>query len=223
MAMTETIVISNAITLLGHAPITTLSNPDQLTNAAIQAYNMLLPGILSQNNWRFAINIQPLVRSLEIAPSPWGAVYNLPTGFLKLIRLYPNIYEFDIYNNSKLYTILQNGWNGCGQPPTPPTPPPDPCCNRQQQFSIEYVFQPDVSQLPFRFVNYFIYEIALNLCLSSAQRPDYYTVLEKQRNYQYAMAAASEAQNRPQYSQVLFPVLTNRAIGGFIGNSSGAG
>jgi len=223
MGYTQTVIISNALCLVGHAPITTLDNADDLTNAAQQAYDLLLPGILSQNNWRFATAIQPLVRSLEIAPAPWGAVYNLPTGFLKLIRLYPNIYEFDIYNNSKLYTILNNGWNGCGTPPTPPTPPVDPCENREQQFSIEYIFQPSVNQLPVRFVNYFIYEIALYLCLSSAQRPDYYQVLEKQRNYQYAMAAASEAQNRPQFSQVLFPVIANRAIGGFVGNSSGAG
>lgn len=200
-----------------------------MTVAAEQAFDLLLPGILSQNNWRFAIAIQPLVQSFEVPPAPWGAVYNLPSGFLKLIRLYPNIYQFDIYNNSKLYTVLRNSYypfNNCDcapQPPPPPAPSACACYNGYQPFSIEYVFQPPVDQLPPRFYNYFIYEIAKYLALSSAQRPDYYAALKAECQYQYAMAAASEAQNRPQYSQVLFPVLVNRNIGGFIGNSAGYG
>lgn len=187
--------------LLGHKPITTLDNADQMTVAASQAFDLLLPQVLSQNNWRFAVAIQPLVQSVEIPPAPWGSIFNLPSGFLKLIRLYPNIYEFDIYNGKKIYTILRGG---------------------SQPFSIEYVFMPDINQLPPHFVGYFIYEIGKYLCLASAQRPDYAAYLKQECAYQFAMAAAVEAQNRPQYSQVLFPILVNRMIGGFVGNSSGA-
>ena len=220
-ALTETEIISNAVTLLGHAPITSLDNADKMVTAAQQAYNLLLPWILSANNWRFAITIQPLVQSLEIPPAPWGAVYNLPSGFLKLIRLYPNIYEFDLYANNKLYTILQQNTVGQNVNPIPPGPYPFPY--QYQQFSIEYVFQPPANQLPPRFVVYFVHEIANYLALSNAQRPDYAAYLKQQTQYHFAMAAAVEAQNRPNFSQVLFPVLVNRNIGGFIGNSSGQG
>ncbi len=220
-ALTETIVISNAVTLLGHAPITSLDNADKMVTSAIQAYELLLPWILTTNNWRFAITIQPLVLSLEVPPAPWGAVYNLPSGFLKLIRLYPNIYEFDIYNNNKLYTILRQQFGGQPINPVPPGPYPFPY--QYQQFSIEYVFQPDTNQLPARFIPYLVHEIANYLALSNAQRPDYAAYLKQQTQYHFAMAAAVEAQNRPQYSQVLFPVLSQRNIGGFIGNSAGQG
>jgi hypothetical protein len=200
MAVTKTVIISNAITLLGHAPIISLVNGDKMVVAAEQAFDLLLPTILSENNWRFATTIQPLTLLLETPPAPWTASYQLPSGFLKLLRLYPNIYEFDLYNNNRLYTFL-------GVP-----------SNDGQPFSIEYVFMPEISQLPARFVKYFIFEIANYLALSNAQRPDYAAYIRQQCQAEFAMAAANEAQNRPQYSQVLFPVLTNRCIGGFIGN-----
>lgn len=227
MPTSQVEIISNAVALLGHKPIITLDNGDAMVTAAVQAYDMLLPWILSNNNWRFAVAIQPLTQLPEIPPAPWGAVYQLPSGFLKLLRLYPNIYTFDLYNNNKLYTILRNNYYPCdcnGSPPLPPPIPPTPC---QYQgyipLSIEYVFQPDVTQLPARFIPYLVHEIASYLALSSAQRPDYAAYLRQQTQFHFAMAAANEAQNRPQYSQVLFPVLVNRNIGGFVGNSSGQG
>lgn len=227
MATTKTTIVSNAVAILGHKPIQTLDNADAMVTAAVQAYDMLLPWILSNNNWRFAVAIQPLVQLAEIPPSPWGAVYQLPSGFLKLLRLYPNIYSFDLYNNNKLYTVLRNNYYPCecnGQIPPPPPVPPTPCqYYGYQPLSIEYVFEPETAQLPPRFVVYFVHEIANYLALSNAQRPDYAAYLRQQTNFHFAMAAAVESQNRPQYSQVLFPVLQNRYIGGFIGNSAGSG
>lgn len=227
MAQSQTTIISNAVTLLGHKPIQTLDNGDSMVVAAIQAYDLLLPWILTTNNWRFAVAIQPLVQLPEIPPAPWGAVYQLPSGFLKLLRVYPNIYGWDLYNNNRLYTILRNNFYPCsdsGQMPPPQPVPPTPCqYNSYIPFSIEYVFQPEANQLPERFVPYLAHVIAEYLALSSAQRPDYAAYLTQRTQYHFAMAAAVEAQNRPQYSQVLFPVLQNRYIGGFIGNSAGSG
>ena len=200
MSITKTVIISNAITLLGHAPIISLDNGDKMVVAASQAYDFLLPNILSNNNWRFAVAITPLTLLNETPPLPWTASYQLPSGFLKLLRLYPNIYEFDLYNNNRLYTILQV--------PSSDTYP----------FSIEYVFMPETAQLPARFTVYLAYEIANYLALSNAQNPSYASYLRQECQAKFAMAAASEAQNRPNYSQVLFPVLANRNIGGFVGN-----
>ena len=225
---TQEFIISNAVALLGHKPIQTLDNADAMVTAAVQAYEMLLPWILTTNNWRFAVAIQPLVQLPEIPPSPWGAVYQLPSGYLKLLRLYPNFYQWDIYNGNKLYTILRNNFYPCDcsgqQPPVPQPVPPTPCnYTGFQPLSIEYVYQPSVDQLPERFIPYLVHVIASYLALSNAQKPDYAAFLEERTRYHFAMAAAVEAQNRPQYSQVLFPVLVNRMIGGFVGNSSGQG
>ena len=96
-------IISNAISMLGHAPIVSLTNGDNMVVAAEQAFDMLLPAVLSQNNWRFATQIQQLSESVEVPPQPWSAIYLLPAGWLKTIRVYPNIYVWDIYENSKIY------------------------------------------------------------------------------------------------------------------------
>jgi hypothetical protein len=86
---------------------------------------------------------------------------------------------------------------------------------------MEYIFQPDISKLPAHFVKYFIYEIAAYLALSSAQRPDFYAPLEAKRTTAFALCAAIEAQNRPQFTQAIFPVLNNRMLGTIIGNQVG--
>lgn len=196
MAQSKVNMISNAIALLGHAPISSLTNGDQMVVAAEQAFDMLLPAILAQNNWRFATQIQQLSESVEVPPIPWQTIYLLPAGWLKTIRVYPNIYVWDIYENSKVYAQYSGVW------------------------FMEYVFQPDISKLPPHFVQYFVYEIAAYLALSSAQRPDFYAPLEAKRTTAYAMCAAVEAQNRPQFTQATFPVLNNRMLGTIIGNGN---
>lgn len=195
MAESKVSIISNAITLLGHAPITSLIAGDQMVVAAEQAFDMLFPAVLAENNWRFATQIQQLDLSVETPPQPWQAIYLLPAGWLKTIRVYPNVYVWDIYENSKIYAQYNGIW------------------------FMEYIFQPDISKLPAHFVKYFCHEIAAYLALSSAQRPDFYAPLEQKRIQSYAMAAAVEAQNRPQFTQFTFPVLANRNLGTIIGNS----
>lgn len=199
MAQTKTIIVSNAISQLGHKPIQTLDNPDELTLAAEQAYDMLLPSVLSSGNWRFAVQIAQLSRLPETPPSGsyWSTVYQLPAGYLSNIRVYPQNYAYDIYNNNRLFT----NWYG--------------------DVWMEYTFLVPPDKLPAHFVNYFVYEIAAFLALSNAEKPEYYATLEQKRITQLAMASATDAKNRPNFSQVDFPVLSNRYIGGIIGNVNG--
>jgi hypothetical protein len=201
MALTKTKIVSLAVMLLGHAPIQTLDNADDLVIAADQAYDMLLPSVLGTGNWRFAITISQLSLSPMI-PDPntgWQNIYLLPSGYLKNIRIIPQNYVYEIYNSNLIY------------------------CNwgTQSPMFMEYAFLPDVSLLPMVFVNYFIYEIAAFVALSSAQKPDYYGALEQKRITQLAIAAATDAQNRPQLSPVIMPVLANRNITGIIGPQIG--
>src|SRR6185503_4863801 len=162
--------------------------------AAEQAFDLLYPATLAENNWRFAAQIQQLSESVEVPPNPWKTIYLLPAGWLKTIQVFPLIYVWDIYENSKIYAQFQG------------------------EFWMEYIFQPDISKLPAHFVKYFVYEIAAYLALSSAQRPDFYAPLEAKRVSSYAMCAAIEAQNRPQFTQAVFPVLNQRNRGTIIGN-----
>jgi hypothetical protein len=199
MAQSKTTIISNAITSLGHKPIQTLDNADNLVTAAEQAFDMLLPSILSLGNWRFAIQIAQLSESLEKPPSGsnWTKTYYLPAGYLANVRIYPQNYVYDIYADNKLFT----NWEG--------------------EIWMEYAYLVEPSALPAHFVNYFVFEIAAYLALSNAQKPEFYNALESKRITQLAMAAAIDAKNRPNFSLVDFPVLSNRYIGGIISNAQG--
>lgn len=196
MAYTKTSIISLAISLMGHKPIQTLDNADDLVISAEQAFDVLLPAVLSTGNWRFAVQIAQLSQLVETPPtgSPWTSVYQLPSGYLRNMTVWPINYQYDIYENRKIYSC----WSG--------------------DMWMEYAFVPDVSKLPPLFVNYFVFEIAAFLALSNAEKPEYFTTLEAKRIQMQGMAAAAEAQNRPNYIQVDIPVLTNRMVGTFIGD-----
>lgn len=201
MAYTKTSIISLAVMLLGHKPIQTLDNADDMVIAAEQAFDMLLPSILGTGNWRFSIRIDQLTLSVEIPPpqTNWTQIYLLPPGYLKNIRIIPQNYVYEIYSNSQIW------------------------CNwgTQSPVFMEYAYMPDINQLPDYFVNYFIYEIAGFACLASAQKPEYFTRIEAKKNVQWAIAAATDAQNRPQFVEYQIPMLTRRNIGGIIGPQIG--
>lgn len=201
MAYTKTSIISLAVMLLGHKPIQTLDDADDLVISAEQAFDILLPAILSTGNWRFAIKIQQLVLSVEVPPiqTGWQNIYLLPAGYLRNIRIIPQNYVYEIYSNSQIWC----NWGTIGP------------------VYMEYAYQPEIAQLPALFINYFIYEIASYLALSTAQKPEYATFLENKKNTQWAIAAASDAQNRPQFVEYNIPMLTNRNISGIIGPQIG--
>jgi hypothetical protein len=201
MAYTKTSIISLAVMALGHKPIQTLDNADDMVISAEQAFDILLPSVLGTGNWRFSIKIQQLSLSTQVPPSQtgWNQIFLLPAGYLKNIRIIPQNYDYEIYANNQIW------------------------CNwgTQSPVFMEYAYLPEIAQLPATFVNYFIYEIASFLSLSTAQKPDYFNALENKKNIQWAIAASADAQNRPQFVEYQIPVLTKREIGGIIGPQIG--
>ncbi len=187
--------------LLGHKPIISLSDADDMVISAEQAFDILLPSVLATGNWRFAMKIEQLVLTTEVPPTQtnWTHIYLLPAGFLKNIRIIPQNYVYEIYANNQIW------------------------CNwgTQSPIFMEFAFLPEIAQLTASFINYFIYEIATFLCLSTAQKPDYFTALEQKKNVQWAIAAAADAQNRPQFVEYDIPMLTKRNITGIIGPQIG--
>lgn len=187
--------------LLGHKPIQSLDDADDMVTAAEQAYDILLPSILGTGNWRFSMRISQLTLSTEIPPpqTNFSQIYLLPPGYLKNIRIIPENYVYEIYSNNQIW------------------------CNwgTQSPIYMEYAFLPDTAQLTATFINYFIYEIACFIALANAQKPDYYAALQAQKNTQWAIAAAADSQNRPQFIEWEIPMLTKRNITGIIGPQIG--
>lgn len=201
MAYSKTTIVSLAVMLLGHAPIQTLDNADDLVTAASQAYDILLPAMIASGNWRFATKLVQLSLSSEVPPiqTGWQNIYLLPAGYLKNVRIIPQNYEYEIYSNSQIW------------------------CNwgTQSPIYMEYAYLPDIFTIPESFIYYFIYEIACFLALSSAQKPDYFASLVAEKEKRWAIASAQDAQNRPQQYEYEIPMLVNRQVTGIIGPQIG--
>ena len=139
MAYTKTSIISLAVQLLGHKPIITLDDADDLVISAEQAFDILLPSVIATGNWRFATKIEQLVLSTQVPPlqTNWQQIYLLPAGYLKNIRIIPQNYVYEIYANSQIW------------------------CNwgTQSPIFMEFCFLPAISQLTASFINYFIVTI----------------------------------------------------------------
>jgi hypothetical protein len=194
MATSKTSIVNLAAILLGHAPVTSLENADDLITSLSTMYDNALPAALCKTRWRFASQITQLSQSVEAPPTFWEYVYLLPADWLKTIRVYPHNYDFQIYQSRKLYTNTETDWY------------------------MEYVFQPDESLLPEYFVSYFKYELAAPVALTNAQKPEYANALEAKRVAELAIASAIDAQNSPNVGQQDFPVLSARNIDGFMRN-----
>lgn len=193
--LTKVQVISNAITIMGKKPILTLENQGDLVTAAEQAFDFLFPAKLETSFWRFATTI---VQLAQVVPAPIGGyyfyAYKLPANFQKLVHLWPQNYDWDIYENNLLYSNFDDS----GQP-----------------LFLEYVFTPVYQNVPNYFWNYFVFELACYLCLSNAQTVQYFQALKPERDYQHAVAMAADCQNRPQFPLQSAPMITRRFVSTF--------
>ncbi len=195
MPLTRVQIISQALTLMGKKPIMNLTNQSDIVTAADNSFDMLLQATLSEGFWRFATKIAELQQNVNTPiGNYWFNAYNLPNDYLKMVHLWPQMYDFEIYAGNLLFT----NFNNAGQP-----------------LFIEYVFLPEVQFLPAYFVKYFIFEIASFLALTNAQMPDYYSELDRKKGIELAIAQAADAQNRPQTPLQSSPVLTRRFVSTF--------
>ena len=197
MPLTRVQIISQALTLMGKKPILSLNNQSDIVTAADQSFDMLLQATLSEGFWRFAAKIEEIQQDVNTPIGGyWNYAYNLPNDYLKLVHVWPQMYDFELYAGAppKLFTNFNNS---------------------SQPLYVEYIFLPPVSYLPAYFVKYFAFELAAFLALTNAQMPDYYAELDKKKGIELAIAQAADAQNRPQTPLQSSPVLTRRFVSTF--------
>jgi len=194
--LTKVQIVSLALGLLGQKPITSLENQSNITTAAEQACDMLLPYIISTGQWRFCTKIQQLSQ-LVATPvvSEWAYIYELPADFLKLIRLYPHNYAFQIYDQNQMYSNVNDD---------------------DQGLYLEYQYKPTYGELPYYFSGFLIYKIAEYLALSNAHDVQFSQKLAQDMVVAEAKGLAADAQNRPNFPLISQPIITDRAVSSFV-------
>ena len=214
MSSSKVQIISNALAIMGKKPITTLENLSDIATAAEQAFDLIYPSIITKYFWRFSVKIVQLTQ-LNIIPvgGYWQYAYSLPGDYLKLVHLWPQNWDFEIYNNFQLYTNFASGITYINVPPAPPFPPQVPINN--SPLYLEYQFLPLIGNLPDYFNEFFAYEIAAYLCLSNAQSVNYFNVLRPRADFLLQAALAADAQNRPQTPLQSAPMISRRNVSTF--------
>jgi hypothetical protein len=216
MAFNRVQIISYALTLMGRKPVSSLVNQGDIVTSADQAFDLLLTSALSIGFWRFATTIAVLQKLAETPVGGyWMYSYMLPADYLKMVHLYPHTYDFELYNNSRLYSNYSSG-NSLNNVNNQINDPNIPYMSGNP-FYIEYVYRPSETLLPPYFVKYFSFELASYLALSNAQTPDYLAELERRRVIELSIAQAADAQNRPQSPLMSKPMLECRYVSAFVG------
>lgn len=105
MAQTKTQIISNALSILGKKVTLSLVAQNELVTAAEQSFDSIFPDRISKHFWRFSTRI---VQLSQLNQTPiggyWLYAYQLPGDYLQLIHLWPQMYNWELYENGLLYT-----------------------------------------------------------------------------------------------------------------------
>lgn len=196
--MTKVQIISYALMLLGKRQAISLVNQNDLTSQLESAFDFLFPAVISKGFWRFATRIVQLSQ-LQATPvgGYWLYAYQLPGDYLETVRIWPHMYDWEIFENNLFYTNY-NAASG------------------SQPLFMEYQFLPLIQNLPPYFTEYFATHIAATAALSNAQSVQYYQPLMQEARTLWGEAQAKDAQNRPQTPLQNAPMITRRFVSVFV-------
>ena len=97
------------MTRIGQNAVNQLSGLGEVGARVENLYDLLYPALLAQDNWRFNVRLQQLNKLVETPiVDAWRNIFQLPSDYLALIRLYPRsdfqIYEDKVFSNSNELT-----------------------------------------------------------------------------------------------------------------------
>lgn len=97
-------ICSNALLLIGHNAISSFTEGGAGAQVASNLYDQTLESLLSYHPWRFAVGQVALARLVDVPVNTWSYAFQLPTDFLRAIKVYPHgdyeIFEDMIYSNN---------------------------------------------------------------------------------------------------------------------------
>ena len=95
-------IISNALLLLGHDTINSLSDPGRVVRIAISLYDDIKQDELASSNWNFAKRKAQLAKLTTAPIDEFSNAYQLPSDLLKVLKIKPMV-NYRLYGN-QLYT-----------------------------------------------------------------------------------------------------------------------
>ncbi len=198
MALTKIQILSQSMSQLGLAPISSVDANNPQAVFASTAYDMLIESTLSNEDWRFATKLAQL--SQLITPPPiddYTFAYQIPGDFLASVRLIPQTF-FQIVGD-QIWTNVDGSQLVKG-------------------LFFEYRFRANEGIWPMYFVRYFIIALAEYLAIPLAEKLEYKKELEREKQKLENKAAFLDAQNHTNFPMRSNPFIEVRFGGQGIGS-----
>lgn len=167
---TDIQIASNALVLLGVAPISSFSEPGAGARVASNLFESTMRDALSAHQWRFAVKKQRLNRLSQTPENEWQYAFQLPSDYVAVIGLYPPS-DYQIYQNF-LYS-------------------------NQTDVTLDYIFRPDTTAMPPYFTKMMEYRLAVDFSVAVTQDANKKQLYWSQYKEELARAMATDAQGHP--------------------------
>lgn len=178
---TKISICSNALELIGEAPISALTEGSgPIVN---RLYDTAFENLLAMHPWRFAIGKADLARLVATPLNEWSYAFQIPADCLNVIRVYPDII-YEIYED-KIYADVT-------------------------ELAVDYKFTPSEANLPAYFVNVFQMELAGLLALPVTDNASAAEVWLRAARESLPRAKAADSQQRPPTQFKSSPFLAAR-------------
>lgn len=171
MATSKINLISNALILLGDAPITSLNDPGAGAKAGANLYESTYFSMLSSHRWNFAIKKSLLSQLSEAPLNEYKYQYQLPTDFITIITTYP-VSTYRIIGD-KLYSD-------------------------SNRVEIDYIYKITEDKFPPYFIKAFEYYLARDLCIAVTEDMNKYELMQRAYEIESRKARYADSQSAPQ-------------------------
>ena len=163
-------LISRALMLIGEKPAQSLDEDRYGVTVGAELFEIIYENELQSNRWRFSCKKEALSQLVDVPLNQWRYAYQLPTDLLLPLYVYPRV-PYEIYGDH-LYTD-------------------------NSSVELDYVFKPEISQLPAYFCLLLAYALARDMVKTVTEDKDAVQLLQKKYAMQRDRAMFADAQGRP--------------------------
>lgn len=185
-------IISNALLLVGHTPISSL-DADQGAGATVGSalYDTTLKYMLSTTTWRFSVKQRDLARLTATPLNTWKYAFQVPTDLITLYRVTPRC-RYQIFEDNVFADV--------------------------DALAIDYAYAVSAEALPEYFVQAFQYKLASDFAISITNDTQKNQLYEAKYREEVAIAMAADAKNHPPIPIVDSPFTDVRYGSGYFGD-----
>lgn len=163
-------IISDALILLGEKPLESLSDNRYGATVGSNLFERIYEALLQSNRWRFSMTKGALSLLVAEPLNEWKNAFQLPSDLLLPVGVYPSV-PYEIYADH-LYS-------------------------NASEIELDYMFKPEVSELPAYFALLLTYDLAQNMAKPITESDATAQKWERAFIRQKAIAQYADAQGRP--------------------------